>query len=1170
MLGAFEVRVEGNPIPLRRQKHRALVALLALHPREVVSTDVLVEELWGSDEPKTARQALQNYVSLLRKQLGGEAIQTRAGGYALNIDPDQVDAVRFEGLVSEAHALTTPAARAASLQAALDLWRGAALADLLYEEFAELEARRLEELRLSVREDLADAELEGGSSAALVPELEALVAENPYRERLRAQLMLALYRSGRQADALEAYRAARAALGELGLDPSVQLRLLEQAILNQDPALELPAVLPDIGERRKTVTVLLCDLAPHVPGLDPEQVRARTVRALAEAQAAIELHHGAVEARAGDELLGVFGVPVTHEDDALRAVRAAAQITRIQPQLRIGIDTGEVVTGHGFVSGDVVARAKQLQRGARPGEALLGPATIAMCREAVTVEPGDGGSRLLAVDEEAQAVPRAFESQLVGRQQELGALTNAFEEMCRTTHPKLLSVLGEAGIGKTRLARELASGVGEQATILVGRCVSYGEGATWLPLGEMLAQADEQLDSILTAAGSTADAFVETRLVVERLARSRPLVLVFDDVHWAEPTLLDLVEYLGARAAGPILCLCLGRPEVAEARPALARSAIRLGPLGEEESEALAAGIEPGLRGGLVEAAGGNPLYLEQLIAFRREGGADDAVPPSLEALIASRLDLLDGEEQDLLQRAAVVGRSFDTALLLELDGRVELLGGLAETGIVERRPDGEYRFRHVLLREVAYASVPKALRAELHERLGDLMADRGASDELVGYHLEQAHRLGTELHALDGPLRRLGLDAGERLGTAGVEAWKRGDSPAAVNLLTRACALLPEHDSLRLQLLCYLGSALNTGGEHSRAQEVLEGAVECAVSAGDQPREWSARLELTWVRLSSDPEGRATELIELARDAIPVFEVLDDQRALGRAWRALGDVRGGMQCQYEVAIDAVERALVSYERCGWPTSYVAGDLAAYLHYGPTPVEEAIDRCRGLLAGQSRAGGAAILTFLGGLEGMRGDFDEARQLVAKARRLHYELGQAFMAETSCGTIAAWIELRAGDNGRAEEILRAACANLERMGNRAYLATRAAELADVLWVLGNDGEAEVWLSKAVQLGASDDLPTQIVWRRVRGKLLARRGEIAEADRLAREAIRLSDTTDALNHQARARLDLAQVLGMAGSLGEASAAAEAAIERFERKGNVAGAEGARRVLAGLAVR
>jgi DNA-binding SARP family transcriptional activator len=1168
LLGRFELRDGGGVVALPRQKHRVLVASLALRPREVVSSDTLVEELWGGDPPKTARQALQNYVSLLRKQLGAETIETQASGYALNVDPEQVDALRFERLVQEARGTGEADERARLLRAALELWRAPALADLLYEPFAAAAARWLEELRFVAAEELVDAELELGRHTTLVSELEVLINENPFRERLRGQLMLALYRAGRQADALRAYRDARDALAELGLDPGVQLRSLEQAILNQDPTLDVETVLPDVEERRKTVTVLLCDLAVDAPGLDPEQVRREAVRRMAGARAAIELHGGAVETRAGDELLGIFGVPAAHEDDALRAARAAVQLRGLAPELRAGIETGEVLAGHGFVSGEVVARAKRFEREADPGEVVIGRAVVTLCGDAVAVEPLGDEFRLIAVTAQAEAISRALDTPLVGRDRELGLLRDVFEQACGAMRAQLLIVSGEPGIGKTRLARELASEIGDEAIILVGRCVSYGEGVTWLPLGEMLEQGGERLEGILERAASPGEVFLETRQIFERLARDRPLVLVFDDAHWAEPTLLDFIDYLGLQAVGPILCLCLGRPELVEARPYLAANAIRLGPLSEEDAEALSAGVDSTLRPLLVSAAGGNPLFLEQLMAFAQEGGTIDAVPPSVEVLIAARLDLLDPEERALLQRAAVVGRSFERTLLPELGGVVERLAGLEEKGLLRRPASGGYRFHHVLVREVAYASLPKAERAELHERLADLLADEGDADELVGYHLEQAHRLGCDLRPLDRRLRRLGADAGDRLGAAGVDAWKRGDPPTAINLLTRACALLPERDSLRLQLLCHLGSALYAGGALSHAEEVLESAVETAAAARDRAREARARLELAALRLASDPEGRAQELIGLSEEAIPLFEALGDDQALGRAWRFLADVHGAMHCQYAAGVDAAERAITYYDRCGWPTSTSVGDVAAFLFYGPAPVEGAIDRCRALLADTGRGGEATLLTFLGGLEGMRGNFDDARRLVAQARRLYEELGQTAIAETNCGTVAAKIEVLAGEDAAAEAILRTTCTSLERIGNRAYLATRGAELADILWARGHDDEAEAWVSRAIELGASDDIPTQVASRSVRAKLLARRGEGDEAERLVREAAQLADMTDALDVQARTCVALAEVLRSAGRPSEATAAAEAAIELFDRKGNAPAAERARAQLQGLA--
>jgi DNA-binding SARP family transcriptional activator/tetratricopeptide (TPR) repeat protein len=1167
LLGPLEVRDGERVVALSRKKQRAVLALLLLRAGEVVSADVLVEELWGSRPPKTAREALHNYVSQLRKELGAELIETREPGYVLHVGPDQLDLGRFERLVGEARAADSAERRAAKLRAAVELWRGPALADLAYEPFAAAESQRLDELRLVAREDLVDVELELGRAATLVPELESLVDEHPFRERLRGQLMLALYRAGRQGDALDAYRAARRALvDELGIEPGAQLRELERAILAQDPGLDVAVALPSVEERRKTVTVLFCELSP-TDALDPERQRRQTVRALAEARAAIELHGGSVETRAGDELLGVFGIPAAHEDDALRAVRAAGEMRDSAAGLRVGTDTGEVLAGYGFVSGDVVTRAKRLQRGASSGEALIGEATFVLCRDAIEVEAAEGGFRLVGVEGGARPVARDLDAPLVGRKRELAALRRAYTE-AREGSCRVVAIVGEPGIGKTRLARELVADLGNEATVLVGRCVSYGSGATWLPLAEMLQQAGERLEPILARAGSPGEVFLETRRVFERLAAERPLVLVFDDVHWAEPTLLDFVEYLGERAEGRILCACLARPELGEARPALVEEAIRLGPLAGRQAEALAAGVEPELRARVVEAAGGNPLFLEQLVAFASEGGAVDVVPPSVEALLAARLDLLEREERALLQRAAVVGRLFRHDVVQELGGEVARLPGLEEKGFVRRRRTG-FRFHHVLVRDVAYASLPKAERAELHEQLADWLDEHGEPDELVGYHLEQAYAFRRELGRVDGRARRLAAAAGARLGAAGIEAWKRGEAPATVNLLGRATDLLPERETFRLELLCELGLALRAGGELSRAEETLIDAVEAAAAAGDPSVDLRAQLELARVRLFSNPEGRADELLDIAARAIPVFEAVGNDHSLGRVWLTLAVVHGPMHCRHGTATEEVGRAIDYLRRSGWPISACLGLLAAAVKNGPTPVPEAIRRCRKLLAGADFAGQANVLAPLGALEAMRGRFDEARRHVAQARTVYDELGQTSTAEANCGAVAGRIELLAGDLAAAELAFRSTCQTLERVDDQAYLATGAAELADVLCIRGRFDEAEQWCLLASRLAASDDVFTQVLWRATWARLLARKGEFDEAEALAREALRRMEETDDPNWRAKVLVDFSDVLRVARRPGDAAEAVEAAVELFERKGNVVAAKRTRALLAELSV-
>ncbi|PWU23606.1 MAG: hypothetical protein C5B48_08290 [Candidatus Rokuibacteriota bacterium] len=1146
LLGPFEVRDGERIVELRRKKHRALLALLALRAGEAVSADVVIEELWGGKPPKTAREALHNYVSQLRKQLGEDAIETRGNGYLLD---GNLDLARFERLVAAARDAGTVEECATGLREALALWRGPPLADLAYEPFAAAEIQRLEELHLAARKDLIDAELELGRQAELIPELEALVAEHPYRERLRGQLMLALYRSGRQADALAAYRDARTTLDEeLGLEPSTALRELEQAILRQDPSLDLPTVLPPVAERRKTVTVLFAELAP-APGLDPERLRGRALAV----RTAIEAHGGSVEARGGDELLGVFGVPVSHEDDALRAVRAASELGT---DFRVGVDSGEVLAGHGFVSGEVVSVATRLQRAATVGEVRLGGATLVLCRDAVEVEPVDGAFRLVEVLEGEAPIARGPHSPLIGRRRELETLEAAFVEARENGRCRLVTVAGEPGIGKTRLARELIASLGDAATVLVGRCVSYGQGATWLPLREMLEQAGESLDPILAGAGSPGEVFLGARRVFERLAEKQPLLLALDDAHWAEPTLLDLVEYLGGRAEGPILCLCLTREQP--------DGAIVLGPLPAKQAEQLAAGADPELRARVVETAGGNPLFIEQLVAFATEGGTVDAVPPSVEALIAARLDLLAPEELATLQCAAVAGRLFSRRDVQELGGDVARLLPLQEKRLVERRRDG-LRFHHVLVRDVAYASLPKAERAELHEQLADRLEARGQPDELVGHHLEQAYRLREELGRVDGRARRLADDAGRRLGRAGIEAWKRGEVPATVNLFGRSAGLLLERDPLRIELLCELGIALRTGGELKHAEEVLEEAV---AMAPDRRLELRGRLELAGVQLVTRKGQTADELLEIAAEAIPVFEAVGDDRSLGRTWRWVAHAHGNIRCRYVASAEAAERALVHYERSGWSTSPCLENLASALCFGPTPVREAISRCRRLLAEADLQGEARVLPPLAVLEAMRGRFAQARRQADKARLLLEELGQASVAPDVYGAAAGRIETLAGDFDAAEKVLRESCEGLQRIGDQASLATRAAQLADVLVRLGRDEAAAQWCASAETMGALDDVPTQIQARSLRAKLFARGGDSTRAETLAVEVVGLADSTDNVIRRAEARLDLASVLMLAGRLQEAGEAVAQAIELFEHKGNLVAAKQASSLLSELA--
>jgi DNA-binding SARP family transcriptional activator len=532
ILGRLEV-VEGDRrVALPRGRARSLLGVLALRAGEVVSSDRLIDQLWGQAPPPTATKALHGLVSTLRRRLEAEhdgktppILETRAPGYLLAIDRDQVDANRFRRLVAEATQAPV-ATKAAWLRDALGLWRGRALDEFAYEPFAQAAIAELEELRLAALEERVEADLALGRHAGLVAELEGLIAEHPLRERLRAQLMLALYRCGRQVDALELYRVTRQLLvDELGIEPGPALQRLEQAILAQDPSLEVPppddhtltaedVVQPSAGRwlvaGRRTVTVLFADLSGSAGAqaavlADLEAVRLVVLQAYKAAVEVLGRHGATVEGFIGDVVVAVFGVPVAHEDDALRALRAglalwehlaavnaaAERAHGVRLAARIGISTGEVVVGDPTsgatsTSGPPVALAARLQQAAGDGEVLLGEPTRRLVGDAAVLEPATGavvdrlgGSgiawRLVDVLQIGASV--GADTPYVGRREELERLRGALDRSVQEGRATLVTVIGEAGVGKSRLAREFARSVEPAARVVTGHCPRTARGS---------------------------------------------------------------------------------------------------------------------------------------------------------------------------------------------------------------------------------------------------------------------------------------------------------------------------------------------------------------------------------------------------------------------------------------------------------------------------------------------------------------------------------------------------------------------------------------------------------------------------------------------------------------------------------------------------------------------
>ena len=973
---------------------------------------------------------------------------------------------------------------------------------------------------------------------------------------------------------------------------------------------------------RKTVSILFCDLADSTAlgeHLDPEPLRELLGSWYEAMRTALEHHGGEVEKFVGDAVMAVFGLPRAHEDDALRAVRAAvdmqAAVERLNAssegrglpelQIRIGINTGEVVTGDQtatLVTGDAVNTAKRLEQAAAAGEILIGAVTERLVRHAARLEaiaPVDAKGksnpveawrvRLLEIQEEAARYPEPL---FVGRARELELLEEAWERVRADNRCQLVTILGEAGIGKSRLVSELVARI--EGEVVSGRCLSYGEGITYWPvlevlrqLGTLPSQADaaRALRSLLgeVKEPSTAEEIAwGFRQLLEERARETPLLCVFDDLQWGEETFLDLLEHLALLSRdAPILLLCMARPELSERRAGWP-VALRLQPLeAEPVSELIPETLPQPLREQIAYSAAGNPLFLIEMTALAREGEGELSVPASLRALLSARLDQLSPEERHLLQCASVEGEIFHRGSLLALcPEEVQLTPRLASlvrkellypTG-AQLPGEDAFRFRHLLLRDAAYAALPKADRASLHERFAAWTEERsGEYDELLGYHLEQAVQYRGELGTFSERDRVHAARASEFLGSAGGRALSRGDMPAAVDLLSRAVSLRPEGDDRRLTLLPELGAALREAGELTRADQVLSEALAAGRSAGNRRAELAALIERAVLRLASEPEDDAD--LKEVEASIPALEELGDDRALAAAWSLIGQREGLYKGRFAHGEAALERALTHARRMGdrRQEALILGQLALSALSGPTPVDEAIARCRQLVAeaGGDRLVEANVARYLGVLEAMRGNFPEATALVGEARATYEDLGMRFMAQSAISLAYGAIGLLAGDYRAAESQLRAGLDALEGMGDRGYLSSVAAFLAQALYGQGRLDEADDLACRAQASAAPDDFWSQLLSRGTRAKVCASRGEHEEAERYAREAVGLVAATDALDLHANALVDLADTLALAGRNEEAAACVADALGLYERKGNDVSAERARARLAGASV-
>jgi class 3 adenylate cyclase/DNA-binding winged helix-turn-helix (wHTH) protein len=1458
ILGALEVLDEDRAVMLGGSKQRALLALLLIHANETLTTDRLIDELWGAHPPATAAKTVQMHVSRLRKALASDSglVVTREGGYELRLEPEQLDSLQFGRLTAQGSsevAADRPDAAVEVFERALALWRDTPLADLAYEPFAQNEIRRLEEMRVGTLEQLIEAKLLLGRHAEVIVQLEELVAAHPYRERMRAQLMLALYRSERQAEALQAYQDARRQMvEELGIEPGEGLRELERQILAQDPALaaptrhaardgsvppELPtgvvtfmltdiedssrlwdadaggmaaalelhdeliartvhahagrllktkgegdstmAAFPrasdavagavalqealgvtlwpdglelrvrialhtgeaqeragdyfgpainraarlrslreggvtvmsqataelvqerlppevemvDLGihalrglsrpenvfelrpvgrpplrgqrEMRKTVTVLFSSIAVSAQGRELDlEVRERLFsRYLREMRAVLERHGGTIGTYPGDALMAVFGVPRLHEDDAVRAVRAAAEMRKalvaspddaagtagVRVSARVGVGTGEVIAarpaaGQPLAAGEALNVARQLEEMAGANQILIDEETHRLVQGSVRAERrqsarcGDRFAALRVVEvlpHTSGRTPR-LDSPLVGRDRELSAMSTVFATAVgdRTCH--LVTLLGPAGVGKSRLVNEFVASLGDEARVLRGSCLPYGEGITYWPLAEVVRDmtsaqgaaepsvsaiaaqvADEPKPDLIVAGiaealgvggsrgGTSEQSFWAVRRMFEALACRRPLVVVFDDLQWAEPTFLDLIDDVTDLARdAPIVVLCIARPELLEGRSGwsggkLNATSIHLEPLDQNETLQLITNLlnrvtlPPETATRIAEVTDGNPLFAEELLymliddgLLRHQDGEwtvldelpELPVPPTIHALLAARLERLPQDEQALLAHASVEGVVFHRAALNQLTAREAViqrnLTSLIRKDLIcpDRAlfPEDEaFRFRHVLIRDAAYRSLLKETRAELHANVADWL-ERSAGprltefEEIVGYHLERAYRSLVELGPPTEQTKALAARAVKHLSSAGEHAFARGDMPAAVNLLSRATAILPSHDVRRLELLPDLAFALMETADFDQLLGIAREMDEAASETGNVGLRAHAIVLGLWIRLFTDPEGWAAEAEREAKRAIDTFAVIEDERGLARAWSLLGLVRM-LNARLAPAEEAWSKAVEHAERAGNRREALEGLtwVSVTVWAGPTTAEEGIRRCREVLerAQGDRKAMSTALSAQAGLEASLGHFDDARELFLRARILLEEVALPVW-KSGLTQVEGWALLLEDKPAAAEQELRRGYETLSAVGEVTFLSTVAGILAEAIYAQGRYEESELLTHVGEESAGTDDVYTHVLWRSVRAKCLARRGELIEALRVARESVTLVDSTDSLHLRWHTLMSHAEVLRIAGRIEDADAAVHEAIHAAEQKGNLVGVERARR--------
>jgi class 3 adenylate cyclase/tetratricopeptide (TPR) repeat protein len=959
---------------------------------------------------------------------------------------------------------------------------------------------------------------------------------------------------------------------------------------------ETPAAQP----ARKTVTVLFCDVAGYTLAgerLDPEALRNLQSRYFDVARIALERHGATVEKFIGDAVMAVFGVPQVHEDDALRAARAAlelhAAVSELELETRIGVATGEVVAGSGdaLVTGDAVNVAARLEQLATPGDILIGESTHRLVADAVaadTVGPLEMKGkaepvpawRLVGVRDDAQAVARRLDRPLVGRHNELQLLRDVYDRCVRDRTCHLVTVLGDPGVGKSRLVAEFGSRLGPEARVARGRCLSYGDGITFWPLDEAIreatgsrsaddlrpalvaaAEGDQAADRVVAlvlealgledGSATTEEMFWAFRKVFESLAGSRPLVLVLDDIQWGEQTFLDLVEHLAdLTRETPLLLLCMARPELLDLRPGwgggkLNVTTFLLAPLVEDETRALIQQLAGGLPGAAVEriatAAEGNALYVEEMFGMLVDDGVlvrqngtwattrdleVVPVPPSIRALLSARLDRLGESDRLVVERASIEGQVFHAGAVGELAPgapvRESLQALVRREFLRPERPtfDGEdaFRFRHLLIRDTAYEALPKETRADLHERYAGWLERKAG-----GRAGEHAELLGYHLEQAHDYLVELSPD-----------------DPHAAALATAA------------------GRWLAEAGRRALARRDVPAAASLLRRAvGLLPAADAGRLELLPDLAAVLAEsGRIDEARRLVEEAAELAREIGNRRIEARA--RLADMWWRMEMDAVVAGEiepAIARAIETLEELGdeyglaaaWRTM---GDV--YNTRGATL--EWIDATRRAFDYARRSGNRqeeiTSLTIYGGA--MFFGPTPAAEAIERLERIQKEVAGDVLLEASLlRALGAFVALTGRiDEGRAS--VRRAEEVIAEFGLQWLLAGMKFATGEVELLAGDVEAAEAEFRRGLDMylrmgerGRASTLAAGV------GMCLYQRGRLDESERVAVEATELGASDDVVT-QGVAGAVRAAVLARRGQLEEATALAARAWETIDGSG------------------